>query len=435
VAAEEEAKAAAAKKVTAEEVAKKSAALKVAAKENARAASKSPEQLRSMEAQAFEAAAKLKTKEAEALSSLAAMKGADGTKKAAKKAVASEATDKVKLTRAKAKLQGLMKSANSALRKAQAKPFSKSALKAIVKKRSQVKSAKQLVITLSNRIKGDKAQVKKGRKPGKAIVAKSKERARKATKKGKKYDLKHPNLKHMTRKQVKYWANKRLKWRSEDPLKKTKVMAKIFKVKNQEAKTLEKMNELNIRVGMKSKGIRASMLKKGRTAIVNGELIKAKAKYNINRAFQGQKGVDPKLSPPTRDPRTDKLKKLNGKHMLNRMKKNTKKMAKAINAAKSARKDNGKPINKKKVNRLKALKKAVKKNKQVIAKKPTELGDADQDDDEIASQDEADADAAIERGDDDAMNDDTAVDMAMDANDVDDDIDSVDRDEEDEDEE
>merc|ERR1711977_73501 len=171
------------------------------------------------------------------------------------------------------------------------------------------------------------------------------------------------------------------------------------------------------------KGIRASMLKKGRTAIINGELIKAKAKYNINRAFQGQKGVDPKLSPPTRDPRTDKLKKLNGKHMLNRMKKNTKKMAKAINAAKSARKDNGKPINKKKVNRLKALKKAVKKNKQVIAKKPTELGDADQDDDEIASQDEADADAAIERGDDDAMNDDTAVDMAMDANDVDDDID------------
>merc|ERR1711939_916722 len=361
------------------------------------------------------------------------MRAGSASKKAADKAVATEATDKQRLVKAKAKLQGLMKSANSALQKAQAKPFSKSALKAIVKKRSQVKSAKEVVIQLSNRVKGDKAQARKPRNT--KLLKKGLKRVKKITKKGKKYDLKHPNLKHMTRKQVKYWANKRLKWRSEDPLKKTKVMAKIFKVKNQEAKTLEKMNELNIRVGMKSKGIRASMLKKGRTAIVNGELIKAKAKYNINRAFQGQKGVDPKLSPPTRDPRTDKLKKLNGKHMLNRMKKNTKKMAKAINAAKSARKDNGKLINKKKVNRLKALKKAVKKNKQVIAKKPTELGDADQDDDEIASQDEADADAAIERGDDDAMNDDTAVDMAMDANDVDDDIDSVDRDEEDEDEE
>merc|ERR1711934_434233 len=88
---------------------------------------------------------------------------------------------------------------------------------------------------------------------------------------------------------------------------------KIFKVKNQEAKTLEKMNELNIRVGMKSRGIRASMLKKGRTAIVNGELIKAKAKYNVKRSFQGSKQRnDPKLMPPTRDPRKDKLKKLSG---------------------------------------------------------------------------------------------------------------------------
>merc|ERR1712144_133595 len=108
---------------------------------------------------------------------------------------------------------------------------------------------KQLVITLSNRIKGDKAQGKKGRKPGKAIVAKSKERARKATKKGKKYDLKHPNLKHMTRKQVKYWANKRLKWRSFNPLKKTRIMQRVFALKQQEAATLTKMNELNTRIG------------------------------------------------------------------------------------------------------------------------------------------------------------------------------------------
>jgi len=347
--------------------------------------------------------------------------------------VATEATDKVKLSRAKTKLQGLMKTANSALRKAQAKPFSKSALKAIVKKRSQVKSAKQEVIRLSNKIKGLKKVV------GKKIKTKAMKRVKKVTKalKGKKYDLKHPNYKHMTRKQIKYWANRRSSkiFRSEDPLKKTKVMAKIFSVKNQEAKTLEKMNELNVRVGMKSKGIRASMLRKGRTAIVNGELIKPKAKYNVKRSFQGSKQRnDPKLMPPTRDPRKDKLKKLSGKHLVAKMKANSKKMDKAIKAAKSAAKDNGKPVNKKRVNKLKSLKKAVKKNKKLLAKKPTELGDSDQDDD-FAAQDEADADAAIERGDDEALQDDTAVDMAMDANDVDTDIDSITRDEEDEDDE
>merc|ERR1712216_820886 len=313
-------------KVTAEENAKKSAALKIAAQEQAKAAQKSPIQLRSMEAQAFEAAARLKQKEAQALAKVAALKSGQDASKQVNAAVASEATDKGALGRAKAKLQKLVTSANRSLRRAQAKPFSKSALKAIVKKRGEVKVAKMEVIRLTNKLKGDKATVKRD-KPSSKIAKKASKRVAKISKKGKKYDLKHPNLKHMTRKQVKYWANKRLKWRSEDPLKKTKVMAKIFKVKNQEAKTLEKMNELNVRVGMKSKGIRASMLRKGRTAIVNGELIKPKAKYNVKRSFQGSKQRnDPKLMPPTRDPRKDKLKKLSGKHLVAKMKANSEKM-------------------------------------------------------------------------------------------------------------
>merc|ERR1711959_3545 len=349
------------------------------------------------------------------------IKGAVLKKKAS---LLQKASDKMKSDAANAasKQKAKEQSAKARLAKAKAK-----------RKAAQEKSAKQEVIRLSNKIKGLKKVV------GKKIKTKAMKRVKKVTKalKGKKYDLKHPNYKHMTRKQIKYWANRRSSkiFRSEDPLKKTKVMAKIFSVKNQEAKTLEKMNELNVRVGMKSKGIRASMLRKGRTAIVNGELIKPKAKYNVKRSFQGSKQRnDPKLMPPTRDPRKDKLKKLSGKHLVAKMKANSKKMDKAIKAAKSAAKDNGKPVNKKRVNKLKSLKKAVKKNKKLLAKKPTELGDSDQDDD-FAAQDEADADAAIERGDDEALQDDTAVDMAMDANDVDTDIDSITRDEEDEDDE
>jgi len=426
IAAEEDAKAAAAGKVTAEENAKKSAALKIAAQEQAKAAQKSPIQLRSMEAQAFEAAARLKQKEAQALAKVAALKSGQDASKQVNAAVASEATDKGALGRAKAKLQKLVTSANRSLRRAQAKPFSKSALKAIVKKRGEVKVAKMEVIRLTNKLKGDKATVKRD-KPSSKIAKKASKRVAKISKKGKKYDLKHPNLKHMTKKQIKYWSHKKMKWRAESPLKKTKVMAKIFAVKNQEAATLVKMNELNTRIGMKSKGIRAAMLRKGRTAIVNGELIKPKANFHIKTTFQGQKGKHPRQAPPTRNPKTDKLKTLRKKHLKNNMMAITKKTDKALAKARSAAKDNGKPIGKKSVTTLKDLKKAVKINKKAGVR-PTLGDDLEDNAGDEAAQDEADADAVIQRGDDDALSDDTDVEMAMDATDVESDVDSIDRD-------
>merc|ERR1711907_295595 len=429
VAAEERAKAAAANKLTAEEVAKRSAALKIAAREQAQAAQKSPLELKSMEAHAYQQAAELKTKEAQALAGLAALKSGQDSTKQLDRAVASEAKDGTRLSRAKAKLQSLMTSANRSLRKAEASPFSKSALKSIVKKRQQVKAAKAEVVRLAAQVSSDKAAVKRDRKKPKTrsarkIAKKAVRRAKAIAGKGKKYDLKHPNLKHMTKKQIKYWANKRMKWRSESPMKKTKVMAKIFGVKNMEAKTLEKMNELNVRIGMKSKGVRAAMLRKGRTAIVNGELIKPKAKFHVKQTFQGRKGRDPKLSPPTRDPRTDRLKKLTNKHLKNRLLAVSKATDRQIKVAMSLRKDTGKPVGQKSVTRVKDLKKAVKQNKKagLSTKGGTELGD---DDDDIAAQDEADADAAIQQGDDDAMMDDNAVSMAMDDTDVENDIASI----------
>jgi len=349
-----------------------------------------------------------------------------------------ERGDRSRLSAARKKLRILVRRARRSLRKAEARPFSTSAVSQVVKMRNSVKTMKDRVVRLAGAVKGDvklkKMDMKQvSGKSGKKIAKKAKKRVAKLTKKTKKYSLKHPDLKHMTRKQIKYWANKRLKWRSFNPLKKTRIMQKVFALKQQEAATLTKMNELNTRIGMKTKGIRAAMLRKGETAIVNGQLIKPKANFHIQSTFQGKKiankGRSSLLNPPTRDTRTDSLKKYNKSGLKSKMKKITRSTAKQLARAKSAAIETGKVAHKKHKSTfgLKTLKKGVIKNKSLLKLPKGDLGDDDSGDDEseLSTQDDAfrqhleedeAEDAKVDNDADIAMD---ALDTSIDASDVD----------------
>lgn len=255
--------------------------------------------------------------------------------------------------------------------KAKSQPFNKRALQRVVALRKQVKAAKNNVLRLSASVKKDEVGVATMEARARSLKDRSTRVAKKIVKHvqkkraSKKYSLKHPDLNHMTKKQIKYWANKKMKWRAETPMKKTRVMQKIFQLKNMEAQTLTKMNEINIGIGMNSTGIRAKSLKKGRNVIVNGELVKPGAikAVHVNNVFQGQKGRNPKTENKSRDPRSDKMKMRRGKTLIQRVSLIKKGANKQVKAAISARTETGKPLLQNKVVKLKQLKGAVKQNK------------------------------------------------------------------------
>jgi hypothetical protein len=444
LAAEENAKRMSAKKIAAEEEAKRAAALRVATKLQAKTAEKSPTQIRSMEAAAFRTAAMMKQKEGEALQKLAEMKTAGNAQKRVDSRVKEEATDKGSLAQARAKLRSLVGVARNALMKAKSQPFNKVALQRVVALRKQVKAAKNNVLRLSASVKKDKVGVASMEARARSLKNRSTRVVKKVVmhvqkkRATKKYSLKHPDLNHMTKKQIKYWANKKMKWRAETPMKKTRVMQKIFQLKNMEAKTLTKMNEINIGIGMNSTGIRAKSLKKGRNVIVNGELIKPGAikAVHVNNVFQGQKGRNPKTENKSRDPKSDKMKMRRGKTLIQRVSLIKKGANTQVKAAISARTETGKPLSQKRVVNLKQLKGAVQQNKAAGLKtsgkftlssgtsnragNDEELGDANEDinmpaleskDDEEIENEEADM---MEREDEDELSDDTDMSEALD---------------------
>lgn len=350
IAAEENAKARTADKVAAEEEAKKSAAQKVMAKEQAGAARRSPTEILAMKAAAFRKAADLKTKEALALEALAGLKSVKRARNAATDTEEKKEMDQDKLSDAKARLRSTVKKAKRALAIAKEKPFDKGALKRVVQLRAEVKTGKEEVETKSEQVKADETNEQKaekrvdrlkqradGDKPLKPLEAVEKIVDEKKQSEG--YKLRHPDVNHMSKKQIKYWANKKMKWRAENPMKKTRVMQKIFQVKNMEAQTLTKMNELNIGVGMKSDGVRAAELRKGKSVIVNGELIQPNAVQAVHtqHAFQGQKGRDPQTDNKSRDPSLDKLKQMASGSLKTTVREELKRADKQVDEAINAR--------------------------------------------------------------------------------------------------
>jgi len=467
IAAEENAKARTADKVAAEEEAKKSAAQKVMAKEQAGAARRSPSEILAMKAAAFRKAADLKTQEALALEELAGLKSVKRARNVATDTEEKKEMDQDKLSDAKSRLRSTVERAKRALAIAKNKPFDKDALKRVVQLRAEVKAGKEEVQTESEKINADKTDEKNaeqrvdrmkqradGDKPLKPLEAVEKFVDEKKQSKG--YKLRHPDVNNMSRKQIKYWANKKMKWRAEDPMKKTRVMQKIFQVKNMEAQTLTKMNELNIGIGMKSGGVRAAQMRKGNNVIVNGELIQPNAVQAVHtqRTFQGQKGRDPKTENKSRDPSLDKLKQMASGSLKTTVREELKRSDKQVDEAINARASQSKNMPRS-PSSLKGISKAVVGNEAAIggksAKLPKiiadnsksstestapstdefELGDDDDDIEKpsVSTGESTDADneeeGLVDKEDEDELSDDSEMNSAMDETSMEEDIDGL----------
>lgn len=487
ISAEEKAKISAAQRVAAEEDAKKAAAMRLTQEEQARASQKSPLELHAMEAKAFQQAAELKIREGEALARVAALKSGSDLKHTEDVDVAKEATEKGALHEAKVRLHHLVEQATAALFDAKAKPFDKKALQEVIHMKERVSEAKADVLRLAGSVKTVQVDVAHDEKMLKHSDDPSVEEEKHGDhddkfddskddqfnsehdvdeKHEKHYDLKHPDIRHMSEEQIKYWANKKMKWRIEDPMDKNKVMAKIFQVKNMEAETLEKMNELNTQVEMNSTGVRAGLMAKGETVIMNGELVKPDPKFHIKHTFQGQKGRDPATEDNGRDPENDALKKLTDEDLRDHVKSMHEDTEDEIKIAVDARTapyaPEGSPDAA--ARQLSALKKNVMFNRNVRGLGPKEDpfkkakesdteedsetasgvdADAkDEDDDEDPSKapdptlgetdedsDDDQVDAIMEKADDDAMSDENDVDETMDETSMQYDLDTVDDDE------
>jgi len=327
IAAEEKAKTSAAQRVMEEENAKKAAAVQITKEEEARASQKTPMELHAMEAQAFEQAAALKVREGEALAKIAALKTGSDLQHTEDKDVANEANANSKLHEAKVALHHLVEQATAALFQAKAKPFDKAALEQVTQMREQVSQAKAKVLRLRQDVNVDQKDVTHDKqaahedddddddhdddddRPGAAHEGNIDDTEHeKDPHFEKKYDLKHPDIRHMSDEQIHYWANKKMEWRNEDPMNTNKVMAKIFDIKNMEAQTLSKMNEVNAQMSMPTNGTRATMMGRGQTVIVGGELVSPNPSFHLNHVFQGQKGKDPQTENVGRDPERDALK-------------------------------------------------------------------------------------------------------------------------------
>merc|ERR1711959_158833 len=246
---------------------------------SAAASNRSPKKVIAMEAHAYRMAAEMKMKEGNALAKLATLTQKGKVQKSIIKAKIKTANDKTAVKRVRRNLRGLVGRAKRALSAAKARPFDKNLLKTVIAYRTKVKRAKQQLVNAQNTENRDARQVKKLKKAARpAKMSRPRGVARKLRqplKKPGKNTVRHQaDINHMNRKQVKYWANKKMKFKADTPLKKTKVMKKIFEIKSREAATLNKINELNVGINMKKNGVRAKELEKGKTVILNGILVK-----------------------------------------------------------------------------------------------------------------------------------------------------------------
>jgi len=334
IAAEEKAKSAAALRLAAEEDAKKAAAIKATSEEQSEAAQKSPEELRALEAKAFKEAAALKIKEGEALGKMAAMK--KGT--ADKQAETDDESDKAKLSQqlveAKTDLASRVSEAKEALGKAKAHPFDKKALKDVIDVKAKVEDAKGEVTRLSAEVSDKEVKIEEDKKREEKDEDDEEEEPEKVSKKvahpgadgeedadhnegsgedghGKVHETvtqmednnmkRDPETRPWTEEEIKYWANKPVKWTYEDPLSKNAVMGKIFQIKDMESQTLMKMNELKMADKLDPEGPTAKSLAEGHNVIMGGEIVRANPKFHIKHVFQGQKGRNPRADVEARD--------------------------------------------------------------------------------------------------------------------------------------
>jgi len=436
IAAEEKAKAAAAQRVASEEDARKAAAMRLTQEEQARAAQKSPMELHAMEAKAFQQAAALKVREGEALARVAALKNGDNLQRREDQEIANEANAKTSLHDAKVKLHHLVEQATAALFQAKAKPFDKAALQQVIHIKGAVSQAKADVVRLAAGLKRDESSVRhfksEMRSEGNKFhdVHHEEDDEESHESKEEKHDLQHPDLEHMTDEQVKYWANKKMKWRIEDPMNKNKVMSKIFQIKSMEAQTLTKMNELNTRIGMNTTGIRAGLLGKGESVIMDGELVKPDPEFHINHVFQGQKGRDPQTEDSGRDADLDKLKVATEADLHDHIRGIHSKAQDEIDGAIAARTAPYAPAGDSQaaVLTLSDLKKAVQKNSEKGLQTTDDEKDSDEEDTEAAGpgkslgdandadtdEDDTSVESLAEQEDDDAVSDDNDVDEVED---------------------
>lgn len=446
IAAEERAKISAAERVASEEDAKKAAAMKLTQEEQAQAAQKTPMELHALEAKAFQEAAALKVKEGEALAKVAALKSGNDLKVTQDGDVAKEANAASSLHEAKVELHHLVQQATAALFQAKAKPFDKDALQQVLKMKGLVSQAKSKVMKLAGIVEEDKAAVKTDEKAlSRDFDRRNMDVTRSphdvdAKEEKRVTDMEHPDVDHMTDAQIKYWANKKMKWRQEDPLNKNKVMAKIFQIKNMEAQTLTRMNEVTGQIGMDPDGVRAGMLAKGQNVIIDGVLVKPNPTFHINHVFQGQKGRDPKTEEQGRDPSRDNMKQMSMNEVDDEVKRIHNEAVDEVAAARAAQQEPSAPAGAgdgPPAQTLDDLKKAVLKNKEKglvpapededdeaaekkveqspkeeePAKDSNELGD----DDSTADSDDG-LEAMAEKEDEDALSDDNDVAVAMDEN-------------------
>jgi hypothetical protein len=337
IAAEEKAKSAAALRLAAEEDAKKAAAIKATSEEQSEAAQKSPQELHALEAKAFKEAAALKVKEGEALGKMAALK--KGT--ADHQAETDDESDKAKvseqLVEAKTDLASRVSEAKEALGKAKAHPFDKKALQEVIDVKAKVEDAKGEVTRLSAEVSDKEVQIEEDKKH-EEVDEDDEEEPEKVSEKvshpgengeedpqhnegsgedghGKVHETvtqmednnmkKDPETRHWTEQEIKYWANKPVKWTYEDPLNKNAVMGKIFQIKDMESQTLMKMNELKVADKLDPDGPNAKALADGHDVIMGGEIIRANPKFHMKHVFQGQKGRNPRADVEARDPDRD----------------------------------------------------------------------------------------------------------------------------------
>jgi len=448
IAAEERAKISAAERVGAEEDAKKAAAIQLTQEEQARASQKTPMELHALEAKAFQQAAALKIREGEALAKVAALKTGDDMKQTENGDVAKEATAAASLHEAKVTLHHLVEQATAALFQAKAKPFDKDALQQVIKMKGLVSQAKKKVLALSGTVEQDQQEVKHDATEinGRQHEDRHPDEERSDSDRHEKSihsDMQNPDIDNMSEEQIHYWANKKMKWRNEDPLNKNAVMAKIFQIKNMEAATLTRMNEVTSQIGMKPDGIRSAMLGRGQNVIIDGVLVKPNPEFHLNHVFQGQKGRDPKTEEVPRDPNRDALKLATREEVADQVSDIQSQADEDVQAAKAAGTEPFAPagaVDAPAPQNLQDLRKSVLKNKQSgrvpaaededdeAAEKAVETSPQEEpskslgeNDDDSTTDDDGSLDAMVEKEDEDALSDDNDVSVAMDETSMEDD--------------
>jgi hypothetical protein len=219
---------------------------------------------------------------------------------------------------------------------------------------------------------------------------------------------------------------------------------------------------------MNTTGVRAGLMAKGETVIMNGELVEPDPKFHTKHTFQGQKGRDPKTEDNGRDPENDALKKFTDEDLRDHVKSIHDDSEDEIKIAVDARTGPYAPAGSPDAaaRQLADLKKNVMYNRNVRGLGPKEDpfkkakaadseedsesatgvdADAkDEDDDEDPSKapdpteslgetnqdsDDDQVDAIMEKADDDAMSDENDVDETMDETSMQYDLDTVDDDE------